>query len=90
MRNTGAKIYPHSALDPTHICGRDKAVKSRVCYVCGKENLSRRETGLTKKLLDKDVKRLYCLDCLAQYLEVDTESLLEKVEEFRAQGCMLF
>ena len=54
--------------------------------VCGKENLSKDEIGLTKKLLDKNTKRFYCLDCLAEYLEVDTEFLLEKVEEFRGAG----
>lgn len=62
----------------------------KVCYVCGKENLNKNEIGLTKKLLDKNVKRFYCLNCLADYLEVDIEFLLEKVEEFKAQGCTLF
>jgi len=65
-------------------------MESKVCYVCGKENLSKDEIGLTKKLLDKNTKRFYCLDCLAEYLEVDTEFLLEKVEEFKTQGCTLF
>ena len=62
----------------------------KVCYVCGKENLNKNEIGLTKKLLSKDAKIYYCLDCLAEYLEVDIESLLEKVEELKAQGCDLF
>jgi len=65
-------------------------MESKVCYVCGKENLSKNEIGLTKKLFDKNTKRLYCLNCLAEYLEVDTEFLLEKVEEFKTQGCTLF
>ena len=52
--------------------------------------MSKNEIGLTKKLLDKDSKRFYCLGCLAEYLEVDTELLLAKVEEFKAQGCKLF
>jgi predicted nucleic-acid-binding Zn-ribbon protein len=65
-------------------------VEIKVCYVCGKENLNKNEIGLTKKLLDKNVKRFYCLNCLADYLEVDIEFLLEKVEEFKAQGCTLF
>lgn len=60
------------------------------CYVCGKENINKNEIGLTKKLIDKNTKYFYCLDCLAEYLEVDTELLLEKVEEFKAQGCTLF
>lgn len=65
-------------------------MECRACYVCGKEDLSKNEIGLAKKLLDKNTKRFYCLDCLADYLEVDTEFLLEKVEEFRTQGCTLF
>lgn len=60
------------------------------CYVCGKENLNKNEIGLTKKLLDKNSKYFYCIDCLAEYLEVDTEFLLAKIEEFKEQGCVLF
>lgn len=62
----------------------------KVCYVCGKENLSKNEIGLTKKLLSKNAKQFYCLDCLAEFLEVDTEFLIEKVEELKTQGCRLF
>jgi len=65
-------------------------VEKKNCYVCGKEALSKNEVGLTKKLLGKDSKFFYCLNCLAEYLEVDTESLLAKVEEFKEQGCKLF
>ena len=64
-------------------------METKVCYVCGK-NLSKNEIGLTKKLLNRNANRFYCLDCLAEYLEVDTELLLEKVEEFKTQGCILF
>ena len=64
--------------------------KAENCFVCGKENLSKNEVGLTKKLLNKDAKRFYCLYCLAEYLEVEADFLLEKVEEFKEQGCKLF
>jgi len=60
------------------------------CYLCNKESLSKNDIGLTKKLLDINSKRFYCLDCLAEYLEVDTEFLVAKVEEFKEQGCELF
>jgi uncharacterized protein YlaI len=60
------------------------------CFICGKQNLSRTETGLNKKLISKDIKKFHCLDCLAEYLEVETEFLLEKVKEFKEQGCELF
>jgi len=65
-------------------------VEKKSCYACGKEALSKNEIGLTKKLLDMKSKRFYCLDCLAGYLEVDTEFLLAKVEEFKEQGCKQF
>lgn len=60
------------------------------CYVCGKQNLTTDEVGLTKKLLDKNTDKFYCLSCLAEYLEVTEEELLAKVEEFKMQGCTLF
>lgn len=60
------------------------------CYACGKEKLSRNEKGLNKKLLDLQVEIYYCLECLAEYLEVDVAFLLDKIEEFKAQGCDSF
>lgn len=66
------------------------AIEIKDCYICGKENLSKNEIGLTKKLLDRNANCYFCLDCLAEQLEVDTEFLLERVEEFKSQGCILF
>jgi len=65
-------------------------MEQKNCYVCGKHNLSKNEIGLTKKLLHEQVSYFYCLDCLAAYLEIDTEFLLAKIEEFKEQGCTLF
>lgn len=65
-------------------------MKGKVCYVCGKENLSKNEIGLTKKLFDLNTKHFYCLSCLAESLEVDTEFLMERVEEFKMHGCIFF
>lgn len=60
------------------------------CYVCGRELVKKNELGLNKKLIDPETQTFYCLDCLAEYLEVDVEFLLEKIQEFRSQGCVLF
>lgn len=60
------------------------------CYVCDKEPLSKNEIGLTKKLIDIKSKQFYCIDCLAEYLEVTTEELEDKLEEFKSEGCTLF
>ena len=65
-------------------------IESKQCYVCGKENLSKDEIGLTKKLINKKAVSFYCIDCLADYLEVTTEELLDKLEEFKEEGCTLF
>ena len=65
-------------------------MKRRSCYVCERENLSKNEIGLNKKLINRKVKQFYCIDCLADYLEIDVDFLEERVEEFKEQGCILF
>lgn len=60
------------------------------CYLCGKEHLTKNEIALTKKLIDRDTKVFYCINCLAEYLEVDVEILIAKIEEFKEQDCDLF
>ena len=60
------------------------------CYVCGKENLSKNEIGLVKKMIDKKSTIFYCLPCLAEYFEVTEDELIAKIEEFKEEGCSLF
>ena len=48
------------------------------------------EIGINKKLLGSDVEAFYCLGCLADYLEVEPQDILDKIEEFKAEGCKLF
>lgn len=60
------------------------------CFACGKAKLSKTEIGLNKKLLGRTVKKYFCLECLSDYLEITTDELLAKVEEFKEQGCKLF
>lgn len=83
------KTFLRSASDLT-LKKWGNCVEKKSCYICGKDALSRNEIGLTKKLLDKNSKRFHCIDCLAEYLEVDAEFLLAKLEEFKEQGCKLF
>ena len=61
-----------------------------ICYVCGKGPLSKDEIGLTKKIINKKTAVFYCLSCLADYLEVSEEELLDKIAEFKEEGCTLF
>ena len=60
------------------------------CYACGKNPLSKDEIGINKKLSGKSVKKYFCIDCFAEQLEVSTEELLEKINEFKNEGCTLF
>lgn len=60
------------------------------CEVCGAENIEKDVIALNKKLFDKNVKQFYCLKCMADVLEVTKEDLLDKIEEFKEDGCTLF
>lgn len=60
------------------------------CVICGKEHLDKDTIGINKKLLGEKVRNYYCLDCLADYLECTVQELLDKIEEFREEGCKLF
>ena len=62
----------------------------KTCIACGKEPLSKDEIGINKKLLGEQAENFYCMDCLADYLEVETQDLLDKIEEFKEEGCTLF
>ena len=46
--------------------------------------------GINKKLLGTDITNFYCMECLANYLECTVEELLDKIEEFKEEGCTLF
>jgi len=61
-----------------------------ICEVCGTSNIEKDVIALNKKLFSKDVKKFYCLKCMAEVLEATEEELLEKIEEFKEEGCTLF
>ena len=60
------------------------------CISCGKQPLIKNEIGINKKLLGENVSNFYCLNCLSDYLEVDVQDILDKIEEFKEEGCKLF
>ena len=60
------------------------------CVICGKPNLDKNTVGINKKLLGKNISNFYCMDCLAEYLGSTVDELLDKIEEFKAEGCKLF
>jgi biotin operon repressor len=65
-------------------------MKKQVCKICFKSPLNKDEIGINKKLLGTDIKSFFCLDCLADYLECTEGELLDKIEEFKEEGCTLF
>ena len=60
------------------------------CIICGKNNLNKNTIGINKKLLGEDMENFYCMGCLAEYLGCTVEELLDKIEEFKEEGCKLF
>ncbi|RHD03188.1 hypothetical protein [Roseburia inulinivorans] len=60
------------------------------CLACRKSPLDKNTIGINKKMLGNQLKTFYCMDCLADYLGCSVEDLLEKIEEFKEEGCTLF
>lgn len=59
------------------------------CERCGA--LVNKDTiALNKKLISKHTKEFFCLECLAKYLDTSVEALMEKIEQFKEEGCTLF
>ena len=65
-------------------------MKTVRCVACGKTPLVKNEVGINKKVLGEQTNDFYCIDCLAEYLEVTVQDILDKIEEFKAEGCKLF
>lgn len=60
------------------------------CVICGKGRLDKDTIGINKKLLGESINNFYCMDCLAEYLGCNVQDLLDKIEEFKEEGCKLF
>ena len=64
--------------------------KVHECIACGKRPLDKDTIGINKKLIGLEVTSFYCMDCLADYLGCSVEDILDKIEEFKEEGCILF
>ncbi len=62
----------------------------RQCHTCGKKDIKKNTVALNKKILGRKIEAIQCLECLSEYLEVTEEELLDKIEEFKNDGCKLF
>ena len=56
-----------------------KVVKKTNCISCGKTDLSKDEKGINIKLLGDNIENFYCLECLANVLEVSVQDILDKI-----------
>ena len=65
-------------------------MSNKTCYVCEKENIEKNEASLNQKLFGRKIVKFYCYDCLAEQLDVTTDELMAKIEDFKMQGCQLF
>lgn len=63
--------------------------RKKTCCDCGKQ-LSKDEVALSRKLIDADTEDFYCIRCLAEYIGCTEQDLIEKIQEFKEQGCTLF
>ena len=60
------------------------------CIACDKQDLDKDTIGINKKLLGENVTTFYCMNCLADYLGCEVQDILDKIEEFKEEGCKLF
>ena len=65
-------------------------MKAYKCIACHKVIAEKNTIGINKKLLGEDICNFYCMDCLADYLECDVQDILDKIEQFKEEGCKLF
>ena len=64
--------------------------KNYNCVMCGAPIIEKDVIGINRKLLGKQTKDFFCMDCFASYLGTTVEDLIEKIEEFKEEGCTLF
>lgn len=66
------------------------AKKIFICVACGKNFSDKNTIGINKKLLGKQTTDFYCIECLAEYFEVEVGDILNKIAQFKMAGCELF
>jgi len=60
------------------------------CCWCQKRITEKDIIGINKKLLSENTPDYYCLDCMAEYFGCETRDILDKIEQFKQEGCVLF
>lgn len=60
------------------------------CLWCGAEIRERDIVGINRKLLGEKTTEFYCLPCFADYLDCTEQDILQKIRDFKEEGCKLF
>ena len=60
------------------------------CICCGTDNFDKNTIGINKKFFGEEIKKFYCMECLASYLDTTVDDIFNKIEEFKEDGCKLF
>ena len=58
------------------------------CLECGSK-LSKNEFGISVKFYGEKGHKM-CINCISEQLKVTTEDILDKIEEYKNEGCTLF
>jgi len=64
-----------------------KVIKS-MCFACS-ASLTKDIIAINKKLFSAKTKPM-CLSCLAERLDCSVQDILDKIEQFKNEGCKLF
>ena len=64
--------------------------KKVYCHNCPEKQLDKDTVALNLKLLGRDIRDFYCLECMAESLEVTVQDLLDKIESYKEGDCELF
>ena len=59
------------------------------CMLC-RTQVNNEILSLNRKLLGRNIKKYFCLYCLAEYLFCTEDDLKTQILEYKTQGCALF
>lgn len=64
--------------------------KQTDCAYCGRENLTKDEIALNRRIIHRQIERMMCLTCIAAFFATTEEEMKEKIAEYKRRGCALF
>lgn len=60
-----------------------------LCVEC-RSKLDKNAMGLNYKYLGTTITKFYCMECLAEYLDIGLNDLYRQIEYFKESGCVFF